>query len=173
MLACLVIGYLRLEAGQQRWVAPAPSGLANGLTALDPAGFSSATVNAWLADSSLSDLEIIFKAGDYTVTEPSIILQGNLSRAITLRGESGGTRPHLILGSIQNSSTYSPYWTKGVAHHWLIRNGTDSTARSYYLKRIIVDNLDLDGNFSGQGAWTSEANATGYKSFALDLAAES
>ncbi|HAB18724.1 MAG TPA: hypothetical protein DCE44_20075, partial [Verrucomicrobiales bacterium] len=72
-----------------------------------------------------------------------------------------------------NSSTYSPYWTKGVAHHWLIRNGTDSTARSYYLKRIIVDNLDLDGNFSGQGAWTSEANATGYKSFALDLAAES
>ena len=42
-----------------------------------------------------------------------------------------------------------------------------------YLKRIEIQNLELDGNFSGMGAITSAANDVGYRNRALELCAES
>ncbi|MBL9175746.1 MAG: hypothetical protein JNL10_19540, partial [Verrucomicrobiales bacterium] len=44
---------------------------------------------------------------------------------------------------------------------------------SAYLKRIEIQNLELDGNFSGMGAITSAANDLGYRTRALELCAES
>ena len=41
-----------------------------------------------------------------------------------------------------------------------------------YLKRVEIQNLELDGNFGGMGALTSAANDLGYRSAALELSAK-
>ncbi|MBN9693009.1 MAG: hypothetical protein J0M24_22430 [Verrucomicrobia bacterium] len=142
--------------------------------------FSFELVNGWLADTSLTDLQINFREGTYTVAPASpspitsLTIRGDLTRSITLKGDPAATsKPRLMLGSVQGNPNLAGYWTDNVLHHWLIASGTDEAGKYSYVKRIVIENLDLDGNFANQGAWASEANATGYKSFAIDVAAES
>ncbi len=152
-----------------------------------PKVFSMATLNAWLADTSLTDLTIHFAVGDYPINDIPVWIVGDIDRSVTLIGDVGanGAKPRLYLASVQGSTSLAQYWAKqnSPLHHFMIRGAADANSgANHYLKRIVIENLELDGNFAadltkgagftGQGAWSSSANATGYKSFAINVAAK-
>ncbi|MBX3732184.1 MAG: hypothetical protein KF791_06275 [Verrucomicrobiae bacterium] len=138
-------------------------------------------MNEWLDQTNaLPNLTIYFLPGDYMVggtnkghtsTSDAIWIKGNTNRIVRLVGipDANGIRPRLVLGPRSDTNSWP---NENSAHQWLIRVGASGTPlKNFYLDTIQVENLVLDGNFGGLGAWTSEANAGGYKSFALDLAA--
>lgn len=127
--------------------------------------------SACLGNTNLTDLVLHFAAHgtDYVITE-SFWLQGHTNRSVTFVGDlgPGGVRPRFKLWSIANDGAG---WTQSTPHHTMFK-AAEGGGLTHYLGRVVIENLELDGNFDGQGAWTSAANATGYKSFAIDVVAK-
>jgi len=96
-----------------------------------------------------------------------------------------GRLPKLKMTPVPLQSTvadgYRSQWPpKGVILDTMISTvSANATPSGYsfedrqYLKRIEIQNLELDGGFQDMGAVTSAANDVGYKSHALDLWADS
>jgi hypothetical protein len=112
---------------------------------------------------------VVVVPGDYLITEP-FWLVGDSARTVAIVGDvaSNGIRPRFKLWPMDNDGNG---WTQSVAHHTMFKAAAVG-GLTHYLGRLMIENLELDGNFTGQGAWTSAANATGYKSFAIDVAAK-
>ncbi len=140
-----------------------------------------ATVNGatCLGNLSLTDVTLhfapdetvngVFVPGDYLISA-GFWLQGDVNRSITIVGDvvGNGARPRFKLWSVENDPAG---WTQSVPHHTMFK-AAEGAGLTHYLGRLVIENLELDGNFAGQGAWTSAANATGYKSFAINVAAK-
>ncbi len=162
------------------YFSPQGKGLKDGTSAGNAYAFNMDIVNGvnCLANLSLTDVTLhfapdetvngVFIPGDYLITQ-SFWLKGDLTRSIAIVGEVGanGVRPRFKLWPVDN---YGDGWTRSMLPHWMIQLATTDGAANY-LNRVVIENLELDGNFDAQGAWTSAANATGYKSFAIDVAA--
>lgn len=164
------------------WCHPEGSSYGDGSSAANPAPFLywnatkqrwENTVNDWLGDTGPADLTVHFLAGEFVTTDKELWITGGSSRSVTLMGTlvDGRRVSKIRLGSLQNAAGVAGEWSTSILHHWMIRSakiGDDN----HYLGRIVIEDLELDGGFLDQGAWTSAANATGYKSFAIDVAAK-
>ncbi|MBX3731359.1 MAG: hypothetical protein KF791_02055 [Verrucomicrobiae bacterium] len=183
MLLAATVLYLPIDAATiEYWVKPPGSGSGgNGSSEQKAAVYSGTELHDKLSSNLGDDLVIYFLPGDYLISSvgsaQSIPLYCDVNanvanRSVSLIGKphpTTGARPRLILSTAIQSSV----WTASIAHHTLITTPTYPDGRKSYLKHVSIHDLDLDGNFPALGAWTSEANATGYKSFAIDVAAES
>jgi hypothetical protein len=167
------------------YFSPLGKGLKNGTSATNAYAFNPTggmnRVNGatCLANLSLTNLTLHFAPdeivngvavpGDYLITEP-FWLVGDSARTVAIVGDvaSNGIRPRFKLWPMDNDGNG---WTQSVAHHTMFKAAAVG-GLTHYLGRLMIENLELDGNFTGQGAWTSAANATGYKSFAIDVAAK-
>lgn len=164
------------------YFSPLGKGTKNGSSAANAFPFNMTTVNgpSCLGNLSLTDVTLHFAPdeiengvvvvpGDYLITQ-SFWLVGDTSRSVAIVGDVGanGSRPRFKLWSVANLSLL---WTQGVLGHWMFQSANVGGLK-HYLGRLVIENLELDGDFNGQGAWTSAANATGYKSFAIDVAAK-
>lgn len=162
------------------WFSPVGAGSTNGLSISNSAPFYNYFVNKVMQDATNSDITFRFLPGDYMVggtnkghplTSDSIYIQGTTNSIVKFIGETStnGQRIRFILGRPTDVKS----WTNsGPKHQWMIKVGGNAQSGYSYLKRIEIENITLDGNFDDLGAWTSEANISGYKNFALDLASE-
>ncbi|MFO1458707.1 MAG: hypothetical protein U1G08_04810 [Verrucomicrobiota bacterium] len=162
------------------WFSPNGNGSKNGSDTNNPAKFTNYALNLLLDNPSLTNLVINFLPGDYMVggtnigtsgTADSIWIQGGTNRIVQFKGysDAAGIRPRLYLGKIN----YTNYWTNDTpTSQWMFQQASSGGVYNY-LKAISLENLVLDGNFKNLGAWTCDGNSAGYKSFAMQLMAES
>ena len=170
------------------WVSPtgANSGLGN--NANNAAKFNLATLQSdWLGNTQKQNIIIYFCYSDqpYDIVGPAgnswtqrLVIDGDLNRTVQLIGLLGpdGKRPRLRMLPMPAGSgpanSYYPSWPPvSEFNDWLLKTRTTSPdlAGHKVLGRVVVENLELDGNFEGMGALTSVANDEGYRSFGMEL----
>ncbi|MBX3734666.1 MAG: hypothetical protein KF791_18975 [Verrucomicrobiae bacterium] len=172
------------------WVAPVSKGSGNGTDENNAALFNQANqanLKARLEDATTyPNLRVRFLGevdgipGRYGVStyllingDPDGTPYAQRKRRVALVGETrNGKRARLFLTPYAESANWATTGSGGGPTHRLIVSGSIAGKR-YYLKQFRIESLDLDGNFLNMGAWSSEANATGYTSAAIDIMAES
>lgn len=176
------------QAPLEFWVSPtgANSGLGNNAT--NAAKFNLATLQSdWLGNTQKQNIIIYFCYSDqpYDIVGPAgnswtqrLVIDGDLNRTVQLIGLLGpdGKRPRLRMLPMPAGSgpanSYYPSWPPvSEFNDWLLKTRTTSPdlAGHKVLGRVVVENLELDGNFEGMGALTSVANDEGYRSFGMEL----
>ncbi|MBN8247214.1 MAG: hypothetical protein J0L84_07190 [Verrucomicrobia bacterium] len=158
---------------------------------LNPLG-NPLAINHWLNNSGdlEKDVTINFKAGTYVIPASGaggwgwIQIAGSSSRIVTLNGipdAATGQLPTLRLESSTPDLYYDGQWNNGIINRFVVQCAKNpSTFKRDYLKKIVISNMELDGNFqeipgqagTGHGAITSEANTAGFRSMPIDVAAQ-
>jgi hypothetical protein len=167
------------------------TGNGDGLSTNNPAQFNMSILNTnWLGSTNANraDITIYFFPGRYDVkgtNSPNdynqrLLIYNAANRTIRLKGipATDGTLPVLTLAALDTNAGplkgWCPTWPSSLSPYqdWLLRSFTtdlDNPLAREYADRIEIENLEFDGNFDGQGALTSAANETGYKSFAIEV----
>lgn len=148
-------------------------------------------VNYWLKDPAYLDydIKINFMPGTYIIPASGaggwgwIRIVGSTSRTVSINGipdATTGQLPILRLESSTANKDYTDRWNTGIVNRYVIRCAEDQALKRHYPKKIVISNLEFDGNFleipgqagTGHGAFTTEANTAGFRSVPVDVSAQ-
>jgi hypothetical protein len=154
-----------------------PAGGGNGSSTNAPAKGSAEQLNLWLRSTNADhlDLTIVFLPGSYPLVRTNdsldwLVMTGGTNRSVTLCGQlaADGSRPKLVMGTTTYAS--NPWPGEGAGEHILISTAPTAVGNDRnYLGRVVVENLELDGNWDAHGWRTQGAADLGYKTSGLKL----
>jgi hypothetical protein len=165
------------QTAVEYWVSPSAPNNGTGANEQNPAPFNPQTLNSEkLGANGPTHFRLRFLPGDYFVSHTLWIDEGAGgpgTRTVEFIGPAAGNPPARLILNAYPAPAPGQHWDSGTAHHWLIRTAASANGYLHYLNHVVVANLTLDGNFDGQGAYTSPAKVNGYKSFAAEVNSKS